>query len=293
MLRDVEVYEVGPRDGLQSVRDSRGRPIILDTDTKVEYIDLLTKSRLPSIEIGSFVSTFSVPSMADTFDVAWKIQHGPAVRYCALVPTERQYERFIPSSLSELSVVVSAHEDHNRSNLRCGISKTLEKMSKVIGRAINDVVQVRGYISVAFGYTEPKDTPVEDVIGLIKWMFDQGVYQVSLGDTTAMATPKSLALHLAQMRDEVDISRVALHLHHRKGDDPRPLIDMALEMGIRTFDSATGGIGGCPTNPDLQNVDTLSLVQHLERNGLHTGIDIDQIVEAQRHIEYALHLDTC
>ena len=294
MIRDVQVYEVGPRDGLQSARNRRRKPVVISTDEKVQYVDLLSDSGLPFIEIGSFVSYGIVPLMADSIEVANRIQRRDCVEYSALVPTMRFYDLFRSARLPECAVFISANEAHNKANLNCTITKMRENISPVIKISKDERKRVRAYASAAFGYHNQNDTSVDTVIDLVKELREKGVYQVSLGDTTAMANSLTLQTTLQTLLDaDIPPSFLALHLHHKKGDDPRSLIDVGLEMGIRTFDSATGGIGGCPTNPNLQNVDTLSLVQHLESSGLRTGVDIEKIVEAQRHIAYALHLDSC
>lgn len=294
MTRDAQVYEVGPPDGLQSARNRSGKPIVISTDEKVQYVDLLSDSGLPFIEIGSFVSYGIVPLMADSIEVAIRIQRRFGVEYSALVPTRRFYDLFRSARLPECAVFISANEAHNRANLNCSISDMRELVLPVIQISNDEGKRVRAYVSAVFGYQNSKDTSVDTVIDLVKELRKKGVYQVSLGDTTAMANSLTLQTTLQTLLDaDIPPSFLALHLHHKKGDDPRSLIDVGLEMGIRTFDSATGGIGGCPTNPNLQNVDTLSLVQHLENSGLRTGVDIEKIVEAQRHIVEALHLDAC
>jgi hydroxymethylglutaryl-CoA lyase len=141
---------------------------------------------------------------------------------------------------------------------------------------------VRVYISTIFGYNGQK-TPVRDVVKLARWSFIKGANQVSLGDTTGLGTPESIKELLSNLTPEFSLDQFALHLH-TKSEDMKEKVDMAYELGVRTFDSSIGGLGGCPTDKTLGNVDTAELVKHFESNGIITGVNLDSIERITRNL---------
>lgn len=272
----VKLYEVGPRDGLQGV------PPIPAT-AKIRYIDLLSESGLRYIEITSFVDPRRVPQMADATDVARGIRKREGVAYSALAPNEHGYQRAAAAGLDEVAVFLSANEDHHRSNLGRPLSETMQRLEPVIARGIADGKRVRGYVSTVWGYHRPDDTPLAGVTRLARWLHDCGVYELSLGDTEGMATPPSVRERLRAIADEVPISKLGLHYHAR--GDVRPLVDAGYEAGVRTFDGATGGIGGCPTDPLLPNTDTRVLEWHFRSLQVPTDVDHpEKLEEAARFV---------
>ena len=281
MTRDsVIVYEVGPRDGLQGLPK-------LSTESKIKYIDLLSDSGLRFIETVSFVKPEFIPQMEDALEVAKGLKRKPGVTYSALVPSIKYYPQAKEANMPEVAVFISANEEHNKKNLGRSIDETKPKLEEVIQAALQDGKRVRGYISTVFGYHFPDDTPVDKVIELSRWYLDKGVYQVSLGDTEGVASSKLIKEELKEISNEINLDNFALHLHTKR-ESMKIKIDTAFDLGVRTFDSSCGGIGGCPTNALLANVDTLELAGFMERKGVHynfsTGIDLDKLVRADEYI---------
>ncbi len=273
MARDgVTIYEVGPRDGLQGLPK-------LPTDDKIKYIDLLSDTGLRFIEAVSFVKPEFIPQMEDALEVAKGFERKQGVTYSALVPTMKYYPQAKEADMPEVAVFISANEEHNKKNLGRSIDETKPKLEEVIQAALHDGKSVRGYISTVFGYHSHDDTPVIKVIGLSRWMLDNSIYQVSLGDTEGVADYLAITTRFADIMREISPSNFALHLHTH-ADDMGKKIQAAYDMGIRTFDSSCGGIGGCPTDALLANVDTKALASYFESKGVNTGLSLDALAEA-------------
>ena len=246
----MKIYEVGPRDGLQGLS-------VVPTETKLELIDRLSETGLEYIEIGSFVGQKTIPQMADSGNVARRIKRHDGVTYSALVPNIKYYGDAREVDIPEIAVFLSANEEHNQANLGRDIATTKKKLREVIHAARDDGKTVRGYVSTVWGY-RGHDTSMSNVTDISKWLIDEGVYQVSLGDTTGLATAGIVRDVLLAIRGEMPLDKFALH-YHTKRADMREKIDAGYEMGIRVFDSSIGGLGGCPTDELLGNVDTEEL----------------------------------
>ncbi|QBF31330.1 hydroxymethylglutaryl-CoA lyase [Thalassococcus sp. S3] len=274
MAEFVEIFEVGPRDGLQN--EKREIPV----SEKVALVDRLSQAGFRRIEVASFVSPKWVPQMAGSSDVLAGITRADGVRYAALTPNMRGFEDAKAAGVDEIAVFGSASEGFSKANINATIAESLERFRPVVEAARSIDLPVRGYVSCVTDC--PYDGAVEpgQVARVADALFGMGCYEVSLGDTIGQATPDSIARMLLAVRDVVPVGRLAGHYHDTAG---RALdnIDASLSLGVRVFDAAVGGLGGCPYAPGAAgNVATEAVAAHLTRLGYETGLDPDVIGEA-------------
>jgi hydroxymethylglutaryl-CoA lyase len=274
----VRLHEVGPRDGLQNEKR------VIRVAAKVALIDLLGRSGLRDIEIGSFVSPKWVPQMADTPQVIAQIAAVPGLRYGVLVPNLRGWERFmaarVPGVCYEVAVFVAASEGFSRSNLNCTVAESIAQLRPVVAAAQAAGVALRGYISCVTDC--PFDGPIapEAVAKVAALLRALAPMPVSLGDTIGKATPARVAAMLDAMLEVVPADQLAGHFHDT-GGQALANIETALDKGLRAFDSAVGGLGGCPYAPGAPgNVATEKVLALLQGAGFETGIDPAVIAEA-------------
>ncbi len=277
---DVVIYEVGPRDGLQN------EPEAVPTDVKLELVTRLAGTGLRRIEITSFVSPRWIPQLADGDALAAAVPAVDGVRYSALVPNEQGYERFRAAGRVEVAAAfVSASETHNRKNVNCSVDEQLERIRRVVERAGADGVPVRAYVSTVCGC--PYEGPVASaaVVKLTRRLLEIGAAEISLGDTIGVGHPGQVRRLIEDVAREVPLERVALHLHDTYG---RALANVAAgyQAGVRTFDAALGGLGGCPYAPGASgNVATEDIVDLFEGEGVATGVDLDALVDSAAWLE--------
>ncbi|WP_295315634.1 hydroxymethylglutaryl-CoA lyase [Roseobacter sp.] len=273
-LGTCEIFEVGPRDGLQN--EVREIPVA----EKVALIDQLSKAGFRRIEIASFVSPARVPQMAGSADVLAGITRTPGVRYAALTPNMRGYTDALAAGADEIAVFASASEGFSQANINTGIDESIERFAPVLEEARHIDLPVRGYVSCVVQC--PYDGPVSPaaVAKVADRLFAMGCYEISLGDTIGAGTPDSIARMLLAVRDVVPAGRLAGHYHDTNGRAMEN-IDASLSMGVRVFDAAVGGLGGCPFAPgSAGNVATEAVAAHLAALGYDTGLDIDAIEKA-------------
>lgn len=274
MAEQVTIFEVAPRDGLQN------EPDIVDTADKIRLVDLLSGAGLNAIEVTSFVSPKWVPQMADASGVMNGITRRPGVRYCALVPNIKGYEAAKMAGVDEVAVFASASEGFSRKNINCSIGESLARYALVQGAAHADGIPVRGYVSCAIACPYDGPTDPADTLEVAGQLLEHGCYQVSLADTIGAGTPETTAAMLREVLTRLPVNKLAGHFHDTGG---RALDNIAvcLDHGIRVFDSAAGGLGGCPFAPGAPgNVATEAVVAMLEKRGFSTGIDRDKLAAA-------------
>lgn len=275
----VAVYEVGPRDGLQN------EPSPVPTDVKVELIDRLTATGLPYIEASSFVHPRWIPQLGDAEQVVSRIQRAEGVRYGVLVPNMRGLDRALETGVKEIAVFVSSSETHNRKNLNRTIDESLENIAEVMGAVAGQGFWVRGYVSMVFGCPYEGDIPDDQILRVIDRLKELGVDQLSLGDTVGTGSPALVNERVRRIGQAVDLADVALHFHDTRGTALANIV-AGLDAGVRIFDGAVGGLGGCPYAPGATgNVATEDLVQMLHSMGIDTGVDLDALVEVAAFIE--------
>ena len=279
----VSVYEVGPRDGLQNEAAAVG------TVSKLRLIEALCQAGLSRIEITSFVSPRWIPQLADADDLARTLPPWPGVSYSALCPNERGLERAIAAGLPEIAVFLSASETHNRRNIAKTIAQTLDVFRAFVPRALERGMRVRGYVSTTWGCPYEGKVDPKKALALASTLIDLGCYQVSLGDTIGVGTPVQTKRILQLFLDQLPADKLALHMHDTRGQALANVL-VGIELGIRTFDAAIGGLGGCPYAPGASgNLATEDLVYTLEGMGISTGVDQPKLFEAGRLAEAMVH----
>ena len=274
MSETVEIFEVGPRDGLQN--EKRAIP----TAEKIALVDLLSQAGFRRIEAGSFVSPKWVPQMADSGAVFAGIARAPGVRYAALTPNLQGYQAARAAGADEVAIFAAASEGFSRANLNATIAESLDRFAPVVEAARADGLPVRGYISCVTDCPFDGPTPPAAVARLAARLRDMGCYEVSLGDTIGRASPESISAMLRAVLSEVPPDRLAGHFHDTAGracDN----IAASLDLGVRVFDAAVGGLGGCPYAPGAAgNVATEAALARIEGLGFSTGLDHDVITRA-------------
>ncbi len=274
MIGAVEIFEVGPRDGLQN------EPGEIPVADKIALVDKLSAAGFRRIECASFVSPKWVPQMAGSAEVLAGIKRADGLRYAALTPNMRGYEDALAAKADEIAIFGSASEGFSKANINATIAESIERFRPVVEAARHIDLPVRGYVSCVVEC--PYDGPVapEAVAKVADTLFGMGCYEISLGDTVGQGTPDSIARMLMAVRDVVPVGRLAGHYHDTNG---RAIdnIDASLALGMRVFDAAVGGLGGCPYAPGAAgNVATEAVAAHLERLGYDTGLDLAVVDEA-------------
>jgi hydroxymethylglutaryl-CoA lyase len=270
----VEIFEVGPRDGLQN--EARAIP----TQEKIALIDCLSEAGFRRIEAASFVSPKWVPQMADGADVMAGITRRKGVSYAALTPNMRGYQRAKAAGVDEIAIFGSASEGFSMANLNATIGDSLAQFAPVAIAAAEDGIAVRGYVSCVVDCPFDGPTPPDAVAQIVAALRGLGCYEVSLGDTIGHGTPESVARMLEAVLDVAPAEELAGHFHDTAG---RALenVEVALGLGVRVFDAAVGGLGGCPYAPGAAgNVATEVLAARLESLGHQTGLNHDVIAKA-------------
>lgn len=274
MTGQVEIVEVGPRDGLQN------EPRFIATDEKVALVDLLSQAGFARIEVASFVSPKWVPQMADGAKVMARIARRPGVQFAALTPNMRGYEAARAAGADEVAIFGSASEGFSRANLNATIAESLDRFRPVAQAARADGIALRGYVSCATDCPFDGPTPPDAVARVVAALRDMGCAEVSVADTLGRATPDAVDRMLAAVLQQMPADRLAGHFHDTGG---RALdnIRVALARGLRVFDAAVGGLGGCPYAPGAAgNVATETVAAMLEEDGWETGLDPDILAQA-------------
>lgn len=274
MAGPVEIFEVGPRDGLQNEKAE------IATSTKVSLIDLLSQAGFKRIECASFVSPKWVPQMADSAEVLAGITRAPGIRYAALTPNLKGFKRALAASADEVAIFGSASEGFSKANLNTDVESALEMFAPVAEAARARGLPVRGYISCVTDC--PFDGPVapEQVAFVAERLFAMGCYEISLGDTIGQGRAETITAMLQAVSQVVPVQQLAGHYHDTSG---RALenVDASLAMGLRVFDAAVGGLGGCPYAPGASgNVATEVVALHLAARGFDTGLDTEILTKA-------------
>ncbi len=282
----VRIVEVGPRDGLQN------EPAMVATADKIELVDRLSATGLRSIEATSFVSPKWVPQLADAAEVMAGIHRRPGVSYPVLVPNEQGYERARAAGADEVAVFTAASEAFNRRNTNASIDESIARFEPVLARARADGVRVRGYVSTVLGCPYQGEVPLDDVVRVARRLHALGCYEVSLGDTIGVGTPRKARAMLQAVAAEVPMQALAVHFHDTYG---QALANVAacVEAGVRVADAAVAGTGGCPYARGASgNVASEDLVYMLHGMGIDTGIDLDALADTGRWLATRLGRQT-
>ncbi len=274
MAERVEIFEVGPRDGLQN--EAR----LIPAAEKIALVDCLSRAGFRRIEVASFVSPKWVPQMADGADVLAGITRVSGVSYAALTPNMKGFQRAVAARADEIAIFGSASEGFSKANINKSIAESLEAFRPVAAVAQDAGLPVRGYVSCVVEC--PYDGPIApgQVAYVAAELFAMGCYEVSLGDTIGRGMPEAVAEMLKAVSARVPVDKLAGHFHDTGG---RALenVEVSLEAGLRVFDAAVGGLGGCPYAPGAAgNVATEAVAKRLIKLGYETGLDLGVLDEA-------------
>ena len=274
----VRIVEVGPRDGLQNEKTA------VSVASRIAFIEALVGAGLRAVEAGAFVSPKAIPQMVDSDQVLKGVDHHPDCQFHVLVPNERGYEAARAAGARVIAVFGSASEGFSRANINCSVAESIERFKPVIARARADGIKVRGYISCVLGCPYDGEVKPQAVVDVARILWDLGCYEVSLGDTIGVGTPRKARELLRAVAGHVPIANLAMHFHDTYGQALANLY-AGMEEGARVIDSAAGGLGGCPYAPGATgNVATEDVVYMLEGMGISTGVDMPKLVRATNEI---------
>jgi hydroxymethylglutaryl-CoA lyase len=270
----VDIYEVGPRDGLQNELRT------LSTEDKIRLIEALVASGERRIEVTSFVSPKWVPQLADADALLRQLKRPAGVIFSALVPNLKGLARAIEAGLQEAAVFLSATETHSKKNINMTIAEAIAGAHEVAKAADVAGMRVRGYLSTVWGCPYEGAVDINRVVEICRKLADAGLYQLSLGDTIGVGTPGQTSQILDALLKDFKPSQLALHLHDTRGSALANAL-VGLTAGISTIDASIGGLGGCPYAPGAAgNLATEDLVFMLHGLKIETGIKLEKLVEA-------------
>ena len=274
----LSLREVGPRDGLQNEDP-------VSTEAKVALIDALSRTGVSRIEAVSFVHPKAIPQMADAAEVWSGIVRNPDVRYSALVPNLVGAQRALDAGFTEIEVVVSASDTHNRKNVNRSTDESLDDIARIIDLVHERRATVQAIVSSAWGCPYEGEVPVERVLSVAARTVRDGADALSYGDTTGMATPTRVTRLVGETRTALPDVPLNLHFHNTRGAGLANVL-AALELGVSDFDASVGGLGGCPYAPGATgNIATEELVHMVEDMGVATGVDLEAMIAAAGEAE--------
>ncbi|MBX7096594.1 MAG: hydroxymethylglutaryl-CoA lyase [Myxococcaceae bacterium] len=272
--REVQLYEVGPRDGLQNELRT------LSTEDKVRLIEALVDAGVRRIEVSSFVSPRWVPQLADAEKVLELLPRRAGVVYSALVPNLKGLERARAAGLQEAAVFLSVTEAHSRKNINKTVDEAVATAHEVSDAARAAGMRVRCYLSTVWGCPYEGKVSTAQVVALCTRLERLGLYQLSLGDTIGVGTPGQTAELLEAIFPIFPREKIALHFHDTRGTALANAL-VGLSMGVTTFDASVGGLGGCPYAPGAAgNLASEDLVYMLDGLGISTGVSLQKLVHA-------------
>ena len=276
----VRVVEVGPRDGLQNEK------VLISTEQKIQFINMLAEAGLPVVEATSFVSPRAIPQLSDASEVMAGLTRFSTTEYPVLVPNLKGMERALAAGVRSVAVFTAASESFTLHNINATIEESLANFRPVVALAQQEGVPVRGYISTVFGCPYEGAVAPQQVLTVAQALIEMGIGELSLGDTIGVATPNQVIDVLGLLMDEgaIPVERLAVHFHDTRGTALANVL-MALQLGISIVDSSAGGLGGCPYAPGAAgNLATEDLLYMLHGMGIHTGVNLEKVVAATRFI---------
>ncbi|TGM07986.1 hydroxymethylglutaryl-CoA lyase [Leptospira barantonii] len=278
----VKITEVGPRDGLQNEK----RPV--STEIKSEYIQRLVQAGLKNIEATSFVKKEAIPQLADAAELSALLDLKGNIRYSALTPNVKGYEAAKNAGYPEVAVFTAASESFVKKNINRTVAESIEGFKEIFKLAKEDGIQVRGYVSTVIDCPYEGKIDPKKVLEVSKVLLDLGAYEISLGETIGTGVPAEVEKLLELLLKEIPADKLAGHFHDTYGMAIAN-VEKAFSMGLRSFDSSSGGLGGCPyAKGAAGNLATDDLVYFLEKSGVSTGINPDRLWEASAFMENAL-----
>lgn len=281
---DILVSEVGPRDGLQSIKQT------MPTDMKKKWISALAQAGLTEIEVGSFVSPKLLPQMADCRELVKHTLTLKGVFVTALVPNLKGAENAFSAGVQKITIPVSVSEPHSLSNIRKTHAEVYEEVNSIVQLRNEKYpeILIEAGLSTVFGCTIQGVVTENEVLTMAQRMAKLGVDEIGLADTVGYANPVQVRSLFKRLKQEVGNLAGSAHFHNTRGQGLANVL-AAIEVGVTTFDASQGGIGGCPYAPGASgNIVTEDLVYLLESMGLRTGIDIDRLVEAREWLKQGI-----
>ncbi|MEV0391800.1 hydroxymethylglutaryl-CoA lyase [Polymorphospora rubra] len=274
----VSIREVGPRDGLQNEDP-------VPTGAKIKLLDALSATGVGRIEAVSFVHPKAIPQMADADEVWAGATPVDGVRYSALVPNSRGAQRALAAGFTEVEVVVSASDTHNRRNVNRSTAESLDDIAGLIALLHEAGATAEVIVATSFGCPYEGDVDPARVAGIVDRVLADGADRIAFGDTTGMGTPRRVRELVSAVRERQPDAPLLLHFHNTRGTALANLLT-ALELGVTEFDASVGGLGGCPYAPGASgNVATEEVVHMLHDMGVDTGIDLDRLIEVAEYAE--------
>lgn len=269
----VKIVEVSPRDGLQNEKN------FVPTAIKIELINRLAQAGFQNVESASFVSPKWVPQMADGADVMAGIERRPGVIYSALTPNMRGFEAALAAGADEIVIFGAASEAFSQRNINCSIAESIERFAPVAQAAQQAGLRLRGSISCALGCPYEGETPIQTVLDVVHRMQALGVEEFDIADTIGVGTPLKTAQLMQAVAEIIPIERIAGHFHDTYGQALANIL-ASLQVGVHIFHSSVAGLGGCPyAKGATGNVATEDVVYMLHGMGIHTGLDLNALVQ--------------
>jgi hydroxymethylglutaryl-CoA lyase len=276
----VRIVEVGPRDGLQNEK------VLIPTEQKIQFIQMLASAGLPVVEATSFVSPRAIPQLGDASAVMAGLTRLPATQYPVLVPNIKGMERAIGAGVRSIAVFTAASESFTRHNINATIAESLANFQPVVKLAHQEGIPVRGYISTVFGCPYEGRVAPQKVLDVARALLEMGISELSLGDTIGVATPNQVEeiIELLLYQGNIPVDQLAVHFHDTRGTALANVLT-ALQLGISIVDASAGGLGGCPYAPGAAgNLATEDLLYMLHGMGIETGASLERVVEATSFI---------
>jgi len=275
----VKITEVGTRDGFQAEAK------FIPTATKIRLINQLIDAGVPRVEFSSFVSPKAIPQLADVVDVLAGIDRSKGTTLAALVPNPRGAAGAAAAGVDQMVVFVSASESHNQKNVNRSVQESLDGLGEIMRIASIDSIDVHGAIPTSFGCPFEGDVSPDSLGRVVASYRDMGIMNISLGDTTGMATPTLVTDSCRYLQDRFPDVGITLHFHNTRGIGLCNVM-AGLDEGIDSYESSFGGLGGCPFAPGATgNICSEDLVFLLHEMGIETGIDIRKLCAVARDVE--------
>ena len=278
MDEKISIFEVGPRDGLQNIKKE------IPINRKIEIIDILSTTGIKKIECGSFVSAKWVPQMRGTDQIFQEIFRKDGVKYTALTPNLKGFENAMKVKVDEIAVFAAASETFSQKNVNCSIAESLERFEDIFKKARQKKIPVRGYVSCIVECPYEGTVKPEKVLEVTSRLLEMGCYEVSLGDTIGKGTPKTVDALLKVICENLHAQQLAGHFHDTS-DTAIKNVEIALKYGITTFDTAIGGLGGCPYAPGAKgNLSTVQLINAIGINSFVGALDLEKLLYAEKYL---------
>ena len=274
----VKIVEVGPRDGLQNEKEA------IPAEVKIELVNRLTAAGFQNIEAASFVSPKWVPQMASSAEVMAGIQRRKGVIYSALTPNMKGFEAALAAGAAEVVIFSSASEAFAQKNINCSIAESIARFEEVAAAVRQNNIRLRGSISCSFGCPYQGEVSADSVADVVQRMRDLGCDEIDIADTIGVGTARHVQHVMQRVAKEYPLAQLSGHFHDTYGQ-ALANIYASMEVGVSIFHSSVAGLGGCPyAKGATGNVATEDVLFMMNGLGIHTGIDIDQVVDAGQFI---------